>query len=410
LVGWNRIGDDHRRDFVRGSQRSSEIRYIGIIFAKSPVPAAMAPDSDSIGKRRVCCKSEHQMNRQIVIRGAAIAFAGVAASIFAAQQFLDLGASNPQAMGSPNGTSPVVGASLMGSSAPTPAPQTAAPMLDLSANSATESDTAAPQIAALDNGLSPDQALAPSDFQPPLTLAQAAPSANDASCIPTLTANPAIDALVDLRLTAPCQPNARIVVSHDDLAFSTYTDAEGELAIYVPALSQTAMFEVFMPDQSVMTAQAVVPEAAQHVRMVVQWTGTEVVSLHAYHRGANYGETGHIHASRPFDPAADAAFILALGTPRGPEPMLAHVYSLPVEMTPVARAELEFSVNSQTCGRDLSAFVTLKGPGQSGALEELTVTMPDCASSGGTTVVPLPFGQAGLAPVNATLTQTTGQN
>ncbi|MFN4058693.1 MAG: hypothetical protein ACK4HW_11005 [Roseinatronobacter sp.] len=354
------------------------------------------------------------MNRQIIIRGAAIAFAGVAASVFAAQQFLDLGAGGPQAMGSPNGNSPVMGASLMGAGAPTPGAQATAPadapMLQLRSADVIPDAPDAPQIASLDNGLAPEPSLPASDFQPPLTLAQAAPSANDASCLPSLSANSAIDALVDLRLSAPCLPNARVVISHDDLAFSTYTDAQGELAIYVPALSQTAMFEAFLPDQAVLTAQAIVPEAAQHLRMVVQWTGAEYVTLHAYHRGALYGEAGHIHAARPFDPAADSAFILPLGTARGPEPMLALVYSLPVSMTDVARAELEFSITAQTCGRDLSAFVTLKGPGRRGALEELTVTMPDCSASGGTTVVPLPFGQAEVSQVSATMTQTTGQN
>ena len=354
------------------------------------------------------------MNRQHVIRGAAIAFAGVAASVFAAQQFLSLGGPGPQAQGSPNASGQIVGASLVGAGAPAQSAAASASSDTLSLQMQPQpemvGDPAGAQVAAIESTTGPELSLPASDFQPPLTLAQAAPSANDATCEPSLSANSAIDALVDLRLSAPCLPNARVVISHDDLAFSTFTDAQGELAIYVPALSQTALFEVFLPDQSVLTAQAIVPEVAEHVRVVVQWTGSEILSLHAYHRGAAYGEAGHIHAARPFDPSADSAFVLALGTARGPEPMLAQVYSLPVNMTAMARTELEFSVNSQTCGRDLSAFVTLKGQGQSGSLEELTLTMPDCTSVGGTAVVPLPLGQSGVEPVNASVTQTAGQN
>lgn len=350
------------------------------------------------------------MNRQVIIRGAAIAFAGVAASVFAAQQFLDLGGTPPTMAQGPNAVPQAMGASLMGSTANVPqAPQAEPTPLKLA--QATEPSeqpkTAAleeTQVASLNAALAPEQSTPPNaDFQPPLTLAQASSSEHDGSCAATLNAIPAIDALVDLRLRAPCAPNTRIVISHDDLAFSAFTDDAGELAIYVPALTAAATFEAFMPDQSVLSAQALITDIEQHVRVIVQWTGSDSIELHAYHRAAGYGDSGHINATRPFDPDADAAFVLMLGEARGPEPMLAQIYSVPVDMVDQARAEIEVNVTPQTCGNDFTAFVSQKWAGAAGTLEELSVAMPDCSEIGSIALVPLKLEKPGGAQVNAAL-------
>jgi hypothetical protein len=344
------------------------------------------------------------MNRQILVRGAAIAFAGVAASVFAAQQFMGTPAA-PQAGFTPADANQVKSASLVGASAPQIAPEADADLpseanwalnspaqapdsLALTAQLPEES-AAAPQVAGLDlNLVSESSTNAANDFQPPLVLAQSARQANDRSCDATLTASAAIDALIDVRLSAPCAPNARIVVTHGDLAFSAFTDAAGEYASYLPGLSQSAMVEVFLPDNTVLQSQTVVSEATDHLRVIVQWTGGEVVRLHAYHRDAGYGQSGHVHAGRPFDPEMDAAYVLSLGEARGPEPMLAQVYSIPADKFDIAQLELEMVVGEATCGKDMSAFITQKGPGLEGAMEELTVAMPACGT-GGLAILPI---------------------
>lgn len=354
------------------------------------------------------------MKRQVLIRGAAIAFAGVAASVFAAQQFMGVPPQSAE-LTSPGARDQVNSASLMGSTAPANPTSQTQPELsfdavapeqrdiasaDLLRRQADADSTEMQQITALDDRLTPSSGAAlADDFQPPLTLAQAAPRATDASCAPNLTAITAIDGLIDMRLQAPCAPNARVVISHGDLAFSAYTDEAGVYASYIPALSVTSNIEVFLPDQTVLQAQSVVPDAAQHARVIVQWTGGASVLLHAYHRGAAYGQAGHIHASRPFDPAMDAAFVLSLGEARGPEPMLTQVYSIPSALLSEARLELELSVTTQTCGRDMTVYVAQKGTGQHGGLEEMVVAMPDCSSAGGLVVVPLPMS----APMQAQL-------
>ena len=358
------------------------------------------------------------MNRQILVRGAAIAFAGVAASVFAAQQFIGTG---PQVA---QGTAPAAGtqvnaASLVGATSQVDegmqqaqlAFDTVGPSAtELAASAMDDREVARPdtgssmvggQIAALGDVGAPASGTALSDdFQPPMELAQAAPRATDASCLPSMTAVPAIDALIDMRLTAPCAPNTRVVISHGDLAFSAYTDDMGSFAAYVPALLQTATIEAFLPDQPVVSAQTVVPEATEHLRVIVQWTGTENVMLHAYHRGARYGESGHVHASRPFDPDMDAAFVLSLGEARGPEPMQSQVYSIPAAQVDQARLELEVTLDRATCGRDVTAFITQKGMGLDGALEEMRVSMPDCDQMAGMAIVPLPL----KAPMQASTT------
>lgn len=344
------------------------------------------------------------MNRQILVRGAAIAFAGVAASVFAAQQFMG-SAPAPQAGLSPAEANQFRSASLVGASAPQ-VPATEEPDMpsdaDWALNSPAQPPAAlalpgttpepgadAPQLAGLDLNLAPPSGPGTeTDFQPPLVLAQSARQANDRSCEATLSASAAIDALIDVRVSAPCAPNARIVVSHGDLAFSAFTDATGEYATYLPAMSQSAMVEVFLPNNDVLQAQTVVPEANDHLRVIVQWTGGDVFRLHAYHRNADYGQSGHVHAGRPFDPEMDAAYVLSLGEARGPEPMMAQVYSIPADKFDIARLEMEMAVNDTTCGKDLSAFVAQKGPGLEGVLEELTVAMPTCGT-GGLAIMPV---------------------
>jgi hypothetical protein len=358
------------------------------------------------------------MKRQILIRGAAIAFAGVAASVFAAQQFMGPNAQTAR-MTTPGASEQVKSASLMGASAPTTpnavaqqdlaftAPEAPAGTLDLSQADIGPAESSAPfsaddQIAALDTFSEPtDRLQLTNDAQAPMTLAQMGTQANDGSCLTSLTAVPAIDALVDVRLTAPCAPNARIVFSHGDLAFSAYTDETGSFAAYVPALGMTANIEAFLPDQTLVQAQAIVPDAAQHVRVVVQWTGNDGVMLHAFHRDAAYGQAGHIHASRPFDPDMDGAFVLSLGESRGPEPMLSQVYSIPTTMLDQTRLELEVAVTPQNCGRDVTAYIAKTGSGQTGILEELTLAMPECSSANGMLIVPLAL----VASMQANLVQ-----
>lgn len=317
------------------------------------------------------------MNRKLVIRGAAISVSAIAASVFVAGQYLGENQSLTSA-GSVSGmVTEIRGASLVGAPVQ-PAQQDIA--------------TAAPQFSALDIGAETmGGPVIQNDIQPALVFADQGLPQDSVGCSADVVAEPSVDGLISLRLTAPCNPNERVVISHGDLAFSATLDAAGAFSAYIPALSTPAKVDVFLSDDTYLQAETVVPEYGSYARMIVQWTGSDSLALHAFHRGAAYGEDGHIHARNPFDPDLEEAFLVALGDPTGVEPMLAQVYSIPLAQADIASVQLEVAANAETCGKDLSAFVMPTHGTGAGHVEELSIAMPDCGAGDGFVILDLGF-------------------
>ncbi|WFE76141.1 hypothetical protein [Roseinatronobacter sp. S2] len=353
------------------------------------------------------------MNSQIIIRGTAIAIAGIAASIFAAKEFIgDPSQPQPQAQTqstpqSANGT--VVGASLIGAGSSIakdegaiPAASLAEPDLPLNIDTATteSADSAKPELilGALEPDLRGDNALRlDADFRPELALAEASLDEYDehhADCSANIALEASVDALLNMRLSAPCNASQRVVISHGDLAFSAYTDEDGAFSAYIPALAEDASVDAFLEDGTLLQASTTVPDVTLHHRVIVQWTGDFGLSLHAFHQDAAYGSSGHIHASRPFDPDLQEAFVISLGETHGPDAMMAHIYSVPVAMLGQSRVELEAAHDFRSCGKDLSAYVLQSDGGQTAGLKELSLAMPDCGPDQGVAVIALPFEHA----------------
>lgn len=356
------------------------------------------------------------MNSQIIIRGTAIAIAGIAASIFAAKEFIgDTSQPQPrtqaQTQSTPQNTNgTVVGASLIGAGSSVakedsaiPAASLAEPALPLTDDTAITKTTGSAEpaepelmLGALEPDLRSDTALrVDADFRPELALAEANIGEHHVDCTANITLQASVDALLNMRLTAPCNASQRVVISHGDLAFSAYTDEDGAFSAYIPALSEDANVDAFLEDGTLLQASATVPDVVLHHRVIVQWTGDFGLSLHAFHQDAAYGTSGHIHASRPFDPDLQEAFVIGLGETHGPESMLAHIYSVPVAMLGQARVELEATHDFRSCGKDLSAYVLQSDGGQTAGLKELSLAMPDCGpDQEGVAVIALPFEHA----------------
>lgn len=346
------------------------------------------------------------MQQQTIIRGAAIAVAGVAASVFASQHFLG-GAPASYSAATPGPTEQVQAASLVGggtvlpetSAADTAQAQAQAPALVLQPTATGQDDAAAlPRMAALDTA-SEDAVRPDADFEPKLALAELDVMPAELSCTPSLSVHAAIDAMLDVNLSAPCHANQRIVISHDDLAFSALTDDNGAFSAYLPALSMQGNVDVFLADDTLLQDSAFVPDLDAHSRIIVQWTGADAFALHAFHNGASYGEDGHMHALKPFDPLIDDAYLMALGDNLGLEPMRALVYSVPVSHAEQASVTLELAFDRNACGRDVSAFVLQRGPFGVGDFHDVTLATPECANGGdGLVMVDLPLA---LAPAEA---------
>lgn len=335
------------------------------------------------------------MEKQTIIRSAAIVVAAIAASTFGAQHLLgDKQAPSAQAS-SPSQSAQIVGAGLLGNtSRTTPEP---APSLKVEEAS----------FAALSDGPGPVPIVeSGSDFVPKLALADDSAGHDTAfDCTPRLVSRPAIDALIELSLDAPCHANERLVISHDDLAFSAYTSDTGSFSAYIPALSADAKIDVFLSEDVFLQSEVQIEDVEAHARVIVQWTGEAEFALHAYHRGAQFGEDGHIHALKPFDADLDEAFLISLGEKRGPEPMLAEIYSSPAHLVSGSKIELELRFTAQQCGQDLSVYILTTGTNVSADVKEAGFAMPDCPAESGTVVMEL---QAMAAPQHAEAPSQTG--
>lgn len=321
------------------------------------------------------------MNRQLIIRGAAVSVSAIAASVFLAGQFL--GEQDSFAGGAiTDAPAEIRGASMVGSSGPSATPAEPGFAQEFSALDISDDTVAAPT--------------AQEGFQPELTFADTTVPRETSLCDATMTAAPAIDGLIELRLSAPCNADERVVISHEDLAFTATLDAAGVLATYIPALSQMAVVDAFLADDTQVQAQTQVSDFDQYARMIVQWGGPDAVALHAYHRGAQHGDTGHIHALNPFDPELEDAFLVSLGDATAREPMLAQVYSVPAAQAGDTRLQLELQATDTTCGTDMVAHIMPTHGPNAGLSRQLDVAMPTCASGDGLVILDLPF--QGTAP------------
>lgn len=242
------------------------------------------------------------MNKQIIIRGVSILCVVVAGAVVLLPDLLARGGR----------AGPELDLAVMSAPAQPTLPADDAPKMQLTELVA---ETVAETLAAPEQPPVPDVAEAQPAPPPNAPLAQAPEQLADAApeqpdCTPTLAVTAAFDGLLEVALNAPCAPDTRFVIGHGDLAFSAYLGPDGQFSTYIPALLQQAQVDVFLHDDSYLSATALVEDAENYARFVLQWTGDAGFGLHAYHNGAGYGDAGHINAARPFDPDLEEAFLI----------------------------------------------------------------------------------------------------
>jgi hypothetical protein len=192
-------------------------------------------------------------------------------------------------------------------------------------------------------------------------------------------------AMIGVTLLAPCHPNQRVVLRHGGLAVTGQTTATGSLFTGLPALDSAATVEAFFADGARTTAKIAMPELASLRRFGVQWQADDAFQLHAFENGAAYGDPGHVSAADPYRPAAGlpakGGFLTLVGDASTENPLLAEVYTYPVD--PAAKPEIvvEASVTDKTCGRELIGE-TLTTIGGSTFVTDLSLAMPECDAIG----------------------------
>lgn len=203
--------------------------------------------------------------------------------------------------------------------------------------------------------------------------ASATPGGGD-PCRPELALTPLPGAMIEARLTAPCNRGERILVRHSGLAFSALTRADGSAAVVLPALKSEAMVAVYLQDARLVLGKVAVPDAAAYARYAIIWDSPVEMELRV-----TDGEKVLIGSLNPA--AGSDQRVMALGQDRGPAPVLARVYSVPGRDLGQADITGELRITPATCGRTLRVG-TVHSAGGVTSQGEREVAVPLCGMSG----------------------------
>jgi hypothetical protein len=231
---------------------------------------------------------------------------------------------------------------------------------------------------------------------PPVVLPQAqanVPAAEDTSeqalatdaCPSSLDLAVAENAMLSVTLIASCHPNERVVLKHAGLAVSAQTTLTGAIFTDLPALERDAKVEVLFKDGSSLSSSIEVPEIASVRRFAIEWQADDAFQLHGFENGAGYGDKGDVSGANPNRPAAgvpaSGGFLSVLGDSTTENPLLAEVYTFPVEAGAKPDVVVEAAVTASTCGREMLGE-TLLSLGGTVTSSDLTVAMPECDAIG----------------------------
>ncbi len=223
----------------------------------------------------------------------------------------------------------------------------------------------------------PEDAIAPSD------------TVEMSACQIEMTATPTVAAMVNLGIDAPCLANDRVTLHHNGMMITETTDADGSLEITVPALAEQAVFIASFSNGAGAMARTEVSALSLYDRVVVQWKGLSGLELHALEYGAPYFSAGHVwaEAARSPESASDGTggFIMPLGNPDAPSPLLAEVYTFPTEtarQSGLIDLSVEAEVTDLNCGREIAAQTLEVHGGAVPKVKDLTLPMPACDATG----------------------------
>ena len=214
-------------------------------------------------------------------------------------------------------------------------------------------------------------------------------------CAPSLTAEPAPGATVDLTVQAPCLAGEPVVLRHGPLEATYLASGSGTVKARFPAFEPAAEFTAVLSDGQTLSAAAAVPAAAGYERMVTMWpAGGHGLSVHAFEFGSGPGGAGHVWHGAPRLPAAAdsgrGGYLLELGTPGVADGRMAEVYSFPAvgaHRQGAVRLALSAEVSPETCGKPIEAVTLQIGDGLPGAPVAVSLPVPDCGSGRTTDLV-----------------------
>jgi hypothetical protein len=229
------------------------------------------------------------------------------------------------------------------------------------------------------------------------------PEVADAGCSLTLDVMAMSEARLDLTLIAPCRPSERVVIRHGGLAVTAMTSPSGSLFTSVPGLEASGQVSVYFGDGAGASGAEALPDLASYRRFAVQWVADDAFALNAYENGALFGAEGHISMANPQrqlpNVPSKGGSLTLLGDQSPPLPMLAQVYTFPVDATTPVNLAIEAEVTAATCDRELLGEVLFSELGRV-TKTDLTMATPNCDAIGDVLVLNNPLPDLKLAAAN----------
>ena len=176
------------------------------------------------------------------------------------------------------------------------------------------------------------------------------------------------DASILLTVDSPCRASTPFEVHHDGMVFTAATDAGGSATVTVPALSVNALIYVNFEDGGGAAVSAVVPDADDFNRVVLQWQGAA-------------SEFIQVAAAEP----AVAGQLRRFGFKTGDASRFAEVYTFPAVYSVGQGLEdltVSASVSDDSCGQELTAQSFNVFPGADVDVKDIRITLPACEQVG----------------------------
>lgn len=215
-------------------------------------------------------------------------------------------------------------------------------------------------------------------------LAETAPGCAAAQL--SLAAGP--NGLVLASLHAPCLPETLVHLRQGPLGFDIRTDDLGAWSGLVPALGGQTVLQARLPAGPL--AEAVLPpqDTAGLNRVILSWSGPDVLRLNAFEYGAAPNSAGHISAAAPRTPDTRlGGYMLVLGEIEGGA--FAEVYTAPADMTDIG-FDLEARLTSASCDQDIQAQLIRVFQTTPPEVTPISLAMPDCSQPEGALLMDLP--------------------
>ncbi len=228
-------------------------------------------------------------------------------------------------------------------------------------------------------------------------------SGDSTNCPITLDLIASAQATLDLTLVAPCRASERVVIRHGGLTVTGLTSLTGTLFASIPGMEPAGEVEVNFSDGERLGVSESLPDLPLYRRFAVQWVADDAFQLNAFESGASYGAEGHVSATKPGrrlqNVPMQGGYLSLIGDSSAPLPMLAEVYTFPLDPAEPVDLTIEASVNAATCDRELLGEVLLS-EGGTVTKTDLTMATPSCDAIGDVLVLNNPLPDLKLAAAN----------